>query len=118
MTENHTKDSLVSRMKNIDHRRKSIFEFCIVVLIFIVLSCILTNGVIFNINTQLFTAGIGDATSGFLWLLYADNTTSYLHAHTNLVNFPYGENLWSPLYTTWLLVLGPLWIVSRFLSPI
>lgn len=89
-----------------------------VLIFFFIATCFLTNWVILNINSQLFTSGVGDATSGFLWLLYADKDWSYFHSNTTLVNFPYGESLWSPVYVTWTLIMGPLWLLSKFMSPI
>ena len=93
-------------------------EAVAVVAFFFIATCFLTNFVILHINSQLFTAGVGDATSGFLWLLYADKGWDYFHTHTTLVNFPYGENLWSPVYVTWTMIMAPLWLLSKFISPI
>lgn len=95
-----------------------VFEVVTVTVLFIVLSIFMTNGVIFNPNIQIFTKDIGDATSGFLWLTYADKGFDFMTSHSNLINFPYGESLWSPIYITWILVLGPEWLLSRIISPV
>lgn len=93
-------------------------EPVLVVLFFTLVSCILTNWVVLDISTRLFTGGVGDGTSGFLWLVFADKGVGYMDDFTNLVNYPFGESLWSPIYVTWTLVLGPLWLLSRFMPPI
>jgi hypothetical protein len=95
-----------------------IIELLVVATIFFIFSIFLTNFVIFSGGTTLFTMGVGDATSGFLWLLYANDGTSLWNGSTQLVNYPYGEPLGSPYYITWLLVLGPLWLLSFIFSPI
>lgn len=93
-------------------------EFLAVAVLFVLFAGFLTNWVIFDIDRTLFTSGVGDATSGFLWLLYANDGTSLWNGSTNLINYPYGEVFWSPVYITWLFVLGPLWLLSLVLSPI
>lgn len=100
------------------YKYRQIYEFCSVVLIFSAITTLLTNGVLFRINTTLYTGGIGDATSGFLWLAHADRGWGFLDGVTRLINYPVGEQLWSPMYTTWLLVMGPLWLLSRVFSPV
>jgi hypothetical protein len=99
-------------------KRNFIIELLAILLVFTFLSIILTNGVLLDIDKKIFTGGVGDATSGFLWLLYANDGASLWGGTTNLINFPYGEQLGSPVYVTWLLVLGPLWLLSLVLSPI
>lgn len=99
-------------------QKKNIIEFGIVTATFTALAIILTNLVIFSWDRTLFTNGIGDATSGFLWLLYANKDASLWGGTTHLINYPFGEQLGSPLYATWLLVLGPLWLLSLFMPPI
>lgn len=94
------------------------FELLAVSAFFFLATCFLTNWVILELNSKIFTAGIGDGTSGFLWLVFADQGLGYMDDHTKLVNYPFGESLWSPVYITWTLVLGPLWLLSRIVSPI
>ena len=96
----------------------SIVELLIVIAIFTILTIILTGGVLFNMNSQLYTGGIGDATSGFLWFAFADKGLGYLDGTTQLINYPVGEALWSPIYITWTFAMWPLWLLSRVLSPI
>ena len=93
-------------------------ELLAVAAFFFIVTSLLTQGIVLNIDTELYTDGVGDATSGFLWLLYANHDWGYFTSHTQLVNYPFGENLWSPIYITWTLILAPLWLLSHFVSPV
>ncbi len=98
-------------------QKSNMIELFIVLIASFVVTLFLTNFVLFT-TTTLFTNEVNDATSGFLWLLYANNGTSLWNGTTNLINYPYGEYLGSPIYITWLCVLGPLWLLSLVLPPI
>ena len=93
-------------------------EYAGIGLLFFAIAVVMTDFTIFDINHKIFTTGIGDATSGFTWITYATHGLSFFTDNTTLINYPFGENLWSPIYITWLLILGPLWLLSRVLSPI
>ncbi len=100
-----------------DTLRGSWLEYGTVTALLFTIACALTDWVLFDANSKLFTSGIGDATSGFLWLIYADSDLNPAFAHTNLINYPYGQNLSNPIFITWILVFGPLWLLSRIFSP-
>lgn len=96
----------------------SILEYAVVGSLLFAASVILTNGLLFSMNDKIFAGGIGDATSGFLWYIFADADRNPLWGHTNLINYPYGHDLSNPIFITWTLVFGPLWLVSRIVSPV
>lgn len=98
--------------------RTSLIELSIIVVIFTILTVVLTDGVLLNLTSQLYTGGIGDATSGFLWIAFADRGLGYLDGSTQLINYPVGESLWSPIYITWTFAMWPLWLLSCIMSPI
>lgn len=99
-------------------KHKRLLEFICVLFVFTILSIVLTNGVVLDPANKIFTGGVGDATSGFLWLIYANDGTSIWGGTTQLINYPYGEQLSSPVFITWLTVLGPLWLLSLVLPPV
>jgi hypothetical protein len=96
--------------------KKCTSEYALVGIILLVISIVFTGGVIFNASTRLFTFGIGDATSGFTWILYAQNHLPLFSQYSHLVNYPFGENLIGPDYITWTLVYAPLYVLARILS--
>lgn len=98
--------------------RGSVAEYLLVAVIYAVITIILTNGVLLHIGTQLFTGGSGDATAGFLWLNYADPGINPILSHTNLVNYPEGEQLGGPTFITYLVLWLPLRALSFLFGPV
>lgn len=109
--------NIVKRAREII-RRTVIIEFLVVVTAFTILTVLLTGNVLLSLTSQLYTGGIGDATSGFLWFAFADKGLGYLDGTTQLINYPVGEALWSPIYITWTFAMWPLWLLSRVFNPI
>lgn len=93
-------------------------EYLVVTVLFLLVTNIITDWVLLDVDSKVFATGIGDATSGFMWLMYATQGWSFFTDNTTLINYPVGENLWSPVYITWLLIMGPFWLISRAVSPI
>ncbi len=98
--------------------RGTILEYLTVSLFFIILITIFTNFTILSGGHQLFIEGAGDGTAGFLWLNYVDKDNSPLYQYTDMVNYPVGEKLSSPLFISWSSLLFPLWVFSKLFSPI
>lgn len=96
----------------------SVAEYLVVCLFFAVVTAYFTNWVVFDISHRLFVSGPGDGTSGFLWLNYADQDLNPFLGNTNLVNYPNGVDLGSPLFVTYTALWIPLWVLSRLFSPI
>ncbi len=92
-------------------------EYALLIIFLLLVTLLITDFTLFRSNS-IFTSGIGDGTSGFTYLLYADQDLNPAWAHTNLINYPYGENLGSPVYITWFLVMAPLWVLAKISSPI
>lgn len=92
--------------------RGTILEYLVMTVVYGIITVALTGGVLLHINTQLFTAGTGDATAGFLWLNYAEPGLNPNLSHTDLVNYPDGEDLGGPTFVTY----SSLWLPLRFLS--
>lgn len=93
-------------------------EYGIVLIFFTVLSIILTNYVAFHISSQLFTVGPGDATAGFLWLNFADPGLNPFLSKTTLVSYPFGEQLGSATFITYVALWLPIRIASYLFGPI
>lgn len=93
-------------------------EYLIVAAVYTGVTVVLTNFVLLNIGTQLFTGGSGDATAGFLWLNYADPGIEPALSPTNLVNYPEGEQLGGPTFITYLALWLPLRILSFLFGPV
>lgn len=96
----------------------SYVEYGIALVIFIVLSVILTDFVAFNISSQLFVGGPGDATAGFLWLNFADPGINPFLSKTTIVNYPYGEQLGSATFVTYLALWLPMRLASFIFGPV
>lgn len=93
----------------------SILEYIIVGVIFFILVLFYTDFVLLKGTHQLFIEGPGDGTAGFLWYNYAN--TGPFFGHTNLVNFPIGDNLQNPTQITYSAVMLPLWALSQLFGP-
>ena len=93
-------------------------EYSVVAAVYTGVTVVLTNFVLLNIGTQLFTGGSGDATAGFLWLNYADPGIEPALSPTNLVNYPEGEQLGGPTFITYLALWLPLRILSFLFGPV
>ncbi len=98
-------------------RGQNVKEYLLVVLGLALITLVITNFTLLRPGA-IFTSAIGDATSGFVWLMSADTDWNPAWAHTNLINFPYGQGLWSPIYITWTLVMAPMWLLAKLFSPI
>ncbi|PLS81044.1 hypothetical protein CYG49_02825 [Candidatus Saccharibacteria bacterium] len=96
----------------------SVLEYLLVGFLFFILTTIYTNWILFSINSSIFTGQPGDATAGFLWILFADQDLNPAWAYTHLVNYPNGEQIGSPVYVSWSLLLIPLWVLAKIFSPI
>lgn len=92
-------------------------EYVLVGFILLVCALILTDFTIFR-SGAIFTHGIGDATSGFVYLFFLDKDWNPAWAYTHMVNFPVGHALANPVYVTWFLVMAPMWILAKLSSPI
>lgn len=95
----------------------SYFEYGLVSIFFIALSIYLTNFVAFNISSQLFVGGPGDATAGFLWLNFADPGINPFLSTTTMVNYPFGEQLGSATFITYLALWLPIRIAGFLFGP-
>lgn len=96
----------------------SILEYCVIGIIFFLLTLAYTDFVLLHASHRLFIEGPGDGTAGFLWILFADKGWGGILAHSNLVNYPVGENLANPTFITYSALLIPLWVMSRLAGPI
>lgn len=96
----------------------TVAEYLIVALVYAVVTVVLTNFVLLHITTQLFTAGSGDATAGFLWLNFADPGLNPILSSTTLVNYPLGEQLGGPTFVTYLVLWLPLRTLSFLFGPV
>ena len=93
-------------------------EYLGVAALFAILTIIYTNFVLLHPTHQLFVDGPGDATAGFLWLNYADNTLNPFLPVSTLVNYPYGEQLGGPTFITYLALWLPIRLFSFLFGPI
>lgn len=96
----------------------SILEYLIVLMALIATAVVLTNFVAFNIDSQLFVGGAGDATAGFLWLNFADPSLNPFLSKTTIVNYPYGETLGSSTFISYTLLWLPLRVLSFIFGPV
>lgn len=119
VTRKVTKNSIKNLLFRKRHfLRGTIFEYIVTGILYGVITVALTGGVLLHINTQLFTAGSGDATAGFLWLNYADPGINPDLSHTNLVNYPSGEDLGGPTLITYSALWLPLRVLSYMFGPV
>ncbi len=93
-------------------------EYALALLFFAILSVILTNFIAFNISTQLFVSGPGDATAGFLWLNFADPGLDPFLSRTTIVNYPFGEKMGGATFITYLALWLPIRVVSYLFGPV
>lgn len=94
------------------------FEYTLVALLFFALTLFYTDFVLLQGTHQLFIEGPGDGTAGFLWLSFADTDWSPFFGHTDLVNYPTGENLSNPTFITYSALLAPLWVLTKLFGAI
>lgn len=93
-------------------------EYLLIGLLFFLLTLFYTDFVLLHGTHQLFIEGPGDGTAGFLWLNFADTDWRPLFGHTDMVNYPTGENLNSPTFITYSALLAPLWLLSRLFGTV
>jgi hypothetical protein len=98
--------------------RGSYGEYIAALFLFLVLTIVYTNFVIFNISHQLFVDSPGDATAGFLWLNFADPGISPFLSDTKLVNYPFGEKMGGATFVTYLALWLPMRIFSYFFGAV
>ena len=96
----------------------SILEYILVGVLFVVLTAIYTNFVIFNISTQLFVSGPADGTGGFLWYNVVQPGLNPFLDKSNYVNYPFGENIGGPTFITYMLLWFPLRALSLLFGPV
>jgi hypothetical protein len=96
----------------------SYLEYGAVLIIFVLLAIIFTNFIAFNISSQLFVDGASDATAGFLWLNFADPGLNPVLSRTDLVNYPFGEQLGGATFITYAALWLPLRIFSFLFGPV
>lgn len=96
----------------------TLLEYLLVSILFFVLTLFYTDFVLLHGTHQLFIEGPGDGTAGFLWFNFADTDWNPIFGHTDLVNYPTGENLASPTFVTYSALLGPLWLLTKFFGAI
>ncbi len=93
----------------------SFFEYAAVTVLFVILTIFYSAGAVLRGNDTLFVAGPGDGTAGLLWMLSVDKGWSPVPPHTDMVNYPDGADLASPLQITAILIQTPAWLLSRFM---
>lgn len=96
----------------------SVYEYLGVGAIFFVITLVLTNFTLISGGTKLFVDGPGDGTAGFLWFNTVETDANPALGHTDMSNYPEGENLYNPTQVTYTLVWVPLWVLSRILGPV
>lgn len=96
----------------------SILEYMMVASFFFIAVCFYTDFIILDIGNRLFTSGTGDGSGGFLWYVFAQPGLSLLLDHTNLVNYPYGEDIGGPTFITYLGLWLPLRILTFLVGPV
>lgn len=97
----------------------SIAEYAAVASLFLFLTAAYTNWVVFDISNKIFVGlGGGDATAGFLWLNSVSPGLSPFLGHTDIVNFPYGEDLGSPTHATYALLWIPMRMLAYLFDPV
>jgi len=69
------------------------------------------------IPQAVFTTTVGDATSGFLYVVSVAQGWDPTLGHTLMTNYPFGDGVAKPAYVTWLTILAPLWLFSRVMQP-
>lgn len=94
------------------------YEYIFVGALFFVLTLFLTNFTILQGTHKLFIDGPGDGTAGFLWFNTVDTDPNPVLGHTDMANYPTGENLYNPTQITYTIVWGPLWLMSRVFGPV
>jgi hypothetical protein len=65
----------------------------------------------------VFTTTVGDATSGFLYVVSVAQGWDPTLGHTLMTNYPFGDDVAKPAYVTWVTILVPLWLFSRVMQP-
>lgn len=99
--------------------RGSVLEYLLVSLLYACVAIAVMGFIPFTgISSVIFAGGPGDATSGFVWLNYIDSSLDFSVNHTDMVSYPAGEDPSSPIFITYLLLWGPIRLLSYFFGPI
>jgi len=96
----------------------NLYEYIGIGFLFIVITLFLTNFTVLQGNTKLFVDGPGDGTAGFLWFNTVEADPNPVLGHTDMANYPEGEELFNPTQVTYTLVWTPLWILSKIFGPV
>jgi len=90
----------------------SLAEYAICTVIFLVLTLLYTNSLFADLSSQVFTSVPADGTGGFLWYNFAQSGLDPILHHSDMVNFPNGEDIGGITFITYL----GLWLPIRILS--
>jgi len=97
--------------------RGTIREYIGVTVLFIALVVPLTNFTLFHITHQIFS-GPGDATAGFLWMNAINHTIDPIVGFTNVVNYPFGQDIGGWTLVSYLAYWLPMRVLSFFFGPV
>lgn len=96
----------------------SILEYLGVAFLFLVVTCAYTDFVAFDISNRIFTNSPGDGSGGFMWYTFAQPGLDLFLHHSDMVNYPDGENIGGPTFVTYFGLWIPIRILSFLFGPV
>ena len=96
--------------------RGSVLEYLTLTAVLFLIAEVIQKFTLF-IPGAVFTTTVGDATSGFLYVVSVAQGWDPTLGHTMMTNYPFGDEIAKPAYVTWITLLAPLWLLSRVMRP-
>lgn len=97
----------------------SLLEYIAIGVVAFLFTCYVMDFIQFTgITHKIFARGPGDATSGFVWLNFADPGINPFLGKTDFSNYPVGESLGGLYFITYILLWAPVRVSSFLFGPI